>query len=78
MTSQIDERRLRDAEDAMQLDDSRDNLMRKIDQIDDAIRALQSLDDLGQECNEKAWNDMLELQRRRDELAKRIGVKKGK
>lgn len=43
------------------------------DTLSDGIRALQSLDDLGTPAaNDQAWNDMLELQRRRDTVIARI------
>jgi hypothetical protein len=43
------------------------------DELHDGIAALQSLDDLGsEEDNNRAWNDMLELEKRYDRVAARI------
>jgi hypothetical protein len=42
-------------------------------ELTDAIAAMQSLDDLGSpEANQKAWDDMLELQKRHEKLRKEI------
>lgn len=44
----------------------------QIDALTNEILRLQSLDDLGSpEANETAWQRMLSLQRRRDELERR-------
>lgn len=44
---------------------TRVEIEQQLEVIDDGIRALQSLDDLGsEEANRRAWADMLELQER--------------
>ncbi len=48
-----------------------------IDIIDDGIRALQSLDDLGTpEENERAWRNMRFLEKKREKLWKRLGKRR--
>lgn len=74
MPSKVDQRRLRDGARAMTLTEVKSLIAKKeqLVEIADGIRALQSLDDLGEEANERAWNDMLELEKRHRKLEKEI------
>ena len=71
----IDERRLRDgaAAFALPVPSSRESVLAQIESLGDAIRALQSLDDLGSpEANKRADDEMLLLQKRRDALRQQL------
>lgn len=71
----IDERRLRDgaAATALPVPSSRESALAQIETLDDAICALQSLDDLGSpEANARADEEMLLLQKRRDALRQQL------
>lgn len=70
MASQVDERRLRDVAAALALPEPATAQERQAQlwTIGAAIAASQSLDDLGEEANRKAYDDQLELWRRYDRL----------
>ena len=75
--SLVTKRRLRDGAEAMNLevrtDVGLDQLIDLRNQLHDGIAALQSLDDLGsEEANQRAWDDMLELQKRYAKVEKQI------
>jgi hypothetical protein len=76
--SAVTTRRLNDGKVAMGLEAPEtstqlNDLIEYRNQLHDGICALQSLDDLGsEEANERAWNDMLELQKRYDKIEARI------
>ena len=78
MHSRLTHRRLRDGERAMTASENLDQLDReslrtlRFD-LENAVLAMQSLDDLGSEdANNKAWNDMLELQKRLDTVKRML------
>lgn len=71
MTTTHDKRRLADGDRAKGLAKPKTTkeIQQQLEILSDGIRALQSLDDLGSpEANQRAWDDMLELQRRSDAL----------
>jgi hypothetical protein len=73
--SKIDERRLRDGAEAMALPAPRtlDEARNYVSVLHDGMVALQSLDDLGSEdANRRAWDDMLELERRSEAVKLRF------
>lgn len=77
MPSARDRRRLNDGDEALGLGTNLPTNLRDLEtvrgELHDGIVALQSLDDLGSdEDNQRAWNDMLELQKRYDRVDKRI------
>ena len=77
MTSARDRRRLNDGDEALGLGTKLPTKLRDLetlrDELHDGIVALQSLDDLGSdEDNQRAWNDMLELQKRYDLVSVKI------
>lgn len=54
-------------------------IRKQLDVLYDGMVALQSLDDLGsEEANQKAWDDMLALQKRYDALRARLTKMEGK
>ena len=81
MPHPTDQRRLNDGARAMALSEPK-NLKEMEEQlrvIYDGALALQSMDDLGSpEANQRAWDDMIELQRRGDALRKKIEQIKNK
>jgi hypothetical protein len=83
MPSAVDKRRLNDGARALGrgkgLPSKLSELQDLKTELHDGIAALQSLDDLGsEEANKRAWDDMLELQKRYDRVVKRIAeLKKG-
>lgn len=71
MPSKVDARRLRDGAAAAAAPDAKDKdgLKAQLDEMCDAITALQSLDDLGsEEANQAAWDQMISLQKRYERL----------
>lgn len=77
MVSVVDRRRLRDGAEALVQDPNTPKTIAEMEAqlrvLWDGATALQSLDDLGSpEANQKAWNDMLELQHRAEDLKKKI------
>ena len=71
MTTTHDKRRLADGDRAKGLAKPKTakEIQQQLEFLSDGIRALPSLDDLGSpEANQRAWDDMLELQRRSDAL----------
>ena len=75
--SSIDQRRLRDGASALAASSSevprtRVEAEAQREQISDAIAAMQSLDDLGEEGNRQAMQDLDELVRRYDALGGRV------
>lgn len=64
----VDQRRLNDGARAMQESETepttRAEAMYQMTTLSIGIAALQSLDDLGSQANQKAWDDMLKLQER--------------
>lgn len=81
MVSTVDRRRLRDGAEALTRDQDApktvEEMEAQLQALWDGAVALQSLDDLGSpEANEKAWNDMMELQRRAQALEEKLRVLK--
>lgn len=77
MASAVTRRRLDDGAEALglgtDLPEDLPGLLELRGQLHDGIAALQSLDDLGSEAaNQRAWDDMLELQKRYDRVVKKI------
>ena len=75
MVSKIDQRRLNDGAEAATLGEPEtiEDIGGQIETISDGILALQSLDDLGsEEANDDAWNQMLELQEKRNVLKEKL------
>jgi hypothetical protein len=75
MVSQVDRRRLRDGAEALSLPEPQTlhEMKEQLQALMDGAVALQSMEDLGSpEANERAWNDMMELQRRHEALKRRI------
>ena len=75
MPNPIDQRRLNDGIKAMALSEPKTLKEMRVQLlvVFDGMLALQSLDDLGSpEANQKAWDDMIELQRRYDTLIAKI------
>ncbi len=75
MPTRLDQRRLNDGAGAAALREPKTvkEIKEQIETISDGIRALQSLDDLGsKEANDAAWNQMLELQKKEDDLKKKL------
>ena len=75
MTTQLDESRLQMGAEGMHLGLPKDRaeIIKQIDQLEDSIIAMQSLDDLGSdEENDRAWNDMKALQKAQDALKKSL------
>jgi hypothetical protein len=73
--SNLDKRRLGKGARASMLPDpiTREESEQQIKQLDEAIIALQSMDDLGTpEANQSAWQQMLDLQKRQDDLKARM------
>lgn len=73
--SNLDKRRLGKGARASMLPDptTREESEQQIEQLDEAIIALQSMDDLGTpEANQSAWQQMLDLQKRQNDLRARI------
>lgn len=80
MTTAADRRRLGDGKRAMALKEPRSAaaMRAQIESLDDAVLAMQSLDDLGSpEANNLADAGMMELQRRRGRL-ERLLERKGR
>ena len=71
-------RRLEDGRKAMALPEpkTQKKIAEQIPVIEDGIRALQSLDDLGKEANKKACNDMDTLTAKLDRLRKKEAKKR--
>lgn len=75
-------RRLNDGEEALSLQtkplpDTLEKLQDLRGKLHDGIVALQSLDDLGSEdANQRAWDDMLELQSRYTQVEAKIAEHK--
>jgi hypothetical protein len=82
MPSAIDQRRLRDGALALeasgQTAETADEVRRQISVVHDGIAALQSLDDLGVEANERASRDEQELWKRMKVLEQRLKDLEGK
>lgn len=86
MPSAIDQRRLRDGATALeasnqasdQASETATNLIDQISAVRDGIAALQSLDDLGPEANERAERDQQELWKRMKVLEQRLKGIEGK
>lgn len=83
MASRVDQRRLRDGAVGLELptDDLGSlkpaQLQHRYHQLYDAAVAMQSTDDLGsKEANQRAWDDMLELQRRLDAVKAEMETRK--
>jgi hypothetical protein len=76
--SAIDQRRLQDGERAItsteQLPGTLDEVKQQLAYVGDAIAALQSLDDLGPEANERASRDQQILWQRYNALEQRLIV----
>jgi hypothetical protein len=75
MITERDKRRLRDGAIALALKVpvSREELIVYRDKLGRAIAAMQSLDDLGtRELNEKAWNDMLRIEKLYNEANEKL------
>lgn len=76
MPTQIDRRRLRDGARALALPVPQTDaeIREQLPVILDAIRAMQSLDDLGsEEANGKAWDDLGQLEARYRQYRQRLG-----
>ena len=73
--TQLDQRRLRDADAALMLSEpaNHEELLRQLGVTGDAIAALQSLDDLGAEANALANSKMIVLQEKHNRLKARLG-----
>jgi hypothetical protein len=82
MPSAIDQRRLRDGAAALEASgkpaETIDEIRRQISSVHDGIAALQSLDDLGAEANERADRDQQELWKRMKVLEARLKQLEGK
>ena len=80
--SAIDQRRLRDGATALeasgQTAETIDEVRRQLSVVHDGIAALQSLDDLGPEANERASRDEQELWKRLKTLERRLAQLEGK
>lgn len=80
--SMIDQRRLRDGAAALEASSregkTADEIRRQIELIHDGIAALQSLDDLGPEANERAYQDERALWKRLKALEARLTQLKDK
>ena len=75
MPNPTDRRRLNDGARAMSLPEPKNlkEMEEQLGVIEDGALALQSMDDLGSpEANDKAWNDMLKLQKRAEALRAKI------
>lgn len=74
MITKLDQRRLADGKRTLELPDpiSVAELEHQIEQIGNAVRALQSLDDLGPEANTRAWQYLQELTKRASGLRLRL------
>ena len=77
MPSAVDKRRLKDGQEALELGTDLPTDLVELGvlraELSTGICALQSLDDLGsEEANQRAWNDMLELQKRYQRVVKKI------
>jgi len=76
MPTSIDQRRLKDGATALAVSSTapqtRAEAEAQLSQVSDGIRAMQSLDDLGEEGNRKALRDLDELQRRYTTLQEQI------
>jgi hypothetical protein len=76
MPSPIDQRRLRDGALALEVSvrepETADEIREQLETIRDGIAALQSLDDLGEEANERATRDQQVLWKRCDVLEQRL------
>jgi hypothetical protein len=76
--SAVTRRRLNDGQQALEtsknpLPESIQGLTELRNQLHDGIAALQSLDDLGSEqANQQAWDDMIALQVRYDEVTTKL------
>lgn len=70
----VDRRRIADGERALALPEPRspDEIRAHLEIIDDGLRALQSLDDLGEEDNRRAHENFRELTKRHDALKARL------
>jgi len=82
MPSAVDQRRLRDGASALEasahMPQTIDETKRQIERVYSGIAALQSLDDLGPEANERAQRDEQELWKRMKALEKRLVELEGK
>ena len=82
MPSAIDQRRLRDGATALEVSarqpETIDEVRQQISTVHDGIAALQSLDDLGPEANERAERDQQELWKRMKVLERRLKDLEGK
>jgi len=82
MPSAIDQRRLRDGANALEVfgraAETVDEARRQLEVVHDGIAALQSLDDLGPEANEQASRDEQELWKRLKTLEQRLRQLEGK
>ena len=82
MPSTIDQRRLNDGAAAITVSDREpatvDEVRRQISAVRDGIAALQSLDALGVEANERAWRDEQELWKRLKALEQHLKQLEGK
>ena len=79
--SAIDRRRLRDGAAALEVSsqaaETIDEVRRQLSSVHDGIAALQSLDDLGPEANERASRDEQELWKRMKVLERRLAQLEG-
>jgi hypothetical protein len=78
MPTTIDERRLRDGAAAKKLSEpvSEAEIRQQLQQLHRAICAMQSLDDLGSdEANQRAWDDMMELEGKYKRLSEKLAEK---
>lgn len=75
----VERRRLQDGQRAMDLPTpiTVNEMKAQLPIIDDGIRALQSLDDLGVELNKKTWRDMNELFKRKRKIERQLKKLKG-
>jgi len=82
MPSAIDQRRLRDGAAALEVSarqpETIAEVRQKISTVHDGIAALQSLDDLGPEANERVERDQQELWKRMKVLERRLKDLEGK
>lgn len=80
--SAIDQRRLRDGAHALDISsrapETIDDVRSQLEIVHAGIAALQSLDDLGEESNERAARDQLELWKRMKVLDARLKELEGK
>ena len=80
--SAIDQRRLRDGASALEVSsqaaETIEEVRRQLGVVHDGIAAMQSLDDLGPEANERASRDEQELWKRLKTLEQRLALLEGK